>query len=186
MACKYTGSDMRTVGSIIGSSLLIVTCPVSSMEVYRWVDGTGVVHFSDAKPIDEPSLITIELVDSDAPNYDPGEDPYSVLNQARRIHANWVELVGSHRRQRRSTEPAASKHAPDTIQAQRHVSTYLLVPPSVAPAQAQDAAARQRRALEQLDLLGSRSPSINSGAHRERVIRSRDLPGIMWQDRANR
>lgn len=177
---------MRSLAYILGSWLLIVSGAVSGTEIYRWVDADGVVHFSDTKPIDEPSLTTIEIVESDGRDYDPIDDPYSILNQTQRIHDNWVELVGSRRERGRRTVLAEGDRAPDTVRARRRVFTYPLVPARVAPGYDHDAAERQWRALEALELSGPRSPSINSGAHRERVIRSQGLPIVIARDRASR
>lgn len=60
--------------------------PVFSIEVYRWVDENGVVHFSQsAPPGTVPDIETMTLEDSTPPGYDPDEDRYQVAAQAEKM-----------------------------------------------------------------------------------------------------
>jgi hypothetical protein len=62
--------------------------------VYRWTDETGIVHYSQWPP-EHPEVSVekrrIEL--SNAPDYDPCDDPYSVHNQAERIGETWDSIL---------------------------------------------------------------------------------------------
>ncbi len=54
--------------------VLILASPVSSVEIYKWVDDKGVVHFSDTPPPDGPEVIEEEQpppVDSNLPDNSP-------------------------------------------------------------------------------------------------------------------
>ena len=165
-------------------------CAVAG-EIYRWVGDDGVVHYSDTKPRDEERFATLDIPDTRPQDYDPTEDPYSVINQARRLNEAWTELdkARQEREERRleqaqnerSTPPPYDPYAYDPYYYDRgyfYSSSWLGnrgyrgYPggyPGVAGRQ-------QVRAAAELDLVGPRPYSINSGEHRARVFKSQFLP----------
>jgi hypothetical protein len=167
------------LGFVITFTLSVAAESAAATEVYRWVGDDGTVHFSDTPPPDDTVPVhTLELSET-TPDYDPAADPYSILNQARRIHETWMEIEGL--RQQRA--PAATVNAPAPRSSGRY-STYgyasSVIYPSVPPNRPTPfptgIARQQAHALNELDLVGERPYSINSGAHRERVERSQALP----------
>jgi len=154
-------------------------------EIFKWIDAEGVVHYSDTKPHSVESVETLRLDSTNAVDYDPATDPYSVLAQAERIGDAWSET----QLEAQAREPAlpAETYADWGFDpAEPYYSTYapaypvpvylptrpLLRPPRHAP----NAARQQADALQTLAIAPQRPHSINSGAHHTRVQQSRDLP----------
>jgi len=164
---------------LLGFALVIAARPgpVRAAEAFRWIGDDGTVHFSDAPPADDTIEVTrLQLVDS-ATDYDPVTDPYSILNQARRIHETWQDVAA--RRPQRTAPPAATAAADAGRPAPYRVSgglIYPALPPDRPPYRPSGLARQQARALDALDLTGERPYSINAGAHSERVQRSQALP----------
>jgi len=157
----------------------LVAGSASAAEVFHWVDADGKVHFSDTRPADETPVTTIELVDYPRSAYNPAEDPYSILNQASRIHERWVEINGAadeagSSESATATPSAGSASTEPTIR----YGTTLFYParPPVVQRDPSRLARQQQYALDELELSGSQPASINSGAHAERVERSQALP----------
>lgn len=168
---------------------VLISGTAAAGEIYRWHDADGLVHYSDEKPREDVAVTTIEIDASLPADYDPVADPYSIRNQARRLNETWTALAQarSEREQarRQSTQsPAApppyyylgneSYHGPYGY---RYPWPYYPPPIHVRPAHP-GAGRRQLHAMEALELTGPRPPSINSGAHYERVQRSRVLPTL--------
>jgi len=64
----------------------MAAAPVFAIEVYRWVDENGVIHFSQsAPPATVPGVETMTVEDSAPPGYDPDEDRYQVAAQAEKM-----------------------------------------------------------------------------------------------------
>jgi len=64
----------------------MAAAPVFAIEVYRWVDENGVVHFSQsAPPGNDAGVEVIVLEDSRPSGYDPDEDRYQVAAQAEKM-----------------------------------------------------------------------------------------------------
>ena len=175
---------MRLTTSLLTAAALAAawSTAADAAEIYRWVDADGVVHYSDEKPDDEP-FATLQLDDTRPANYDPTEDPYSIINQARRLNETWIELATARqereelRRDQAQPDPSPPPHAYDPYAYGPRVFSYS--PPFVShrgyPIQRPQ---RQIQALEELGLAAPRPHSINSSAHRERVERSEALPAV--------
>ena len=160
----------------------------SASEIYRWVSDDGVVHFSDTRPANRTSVTTLRLRETNAKNYDPSTDPYSILNQAKRISQSWMEHEMA-RREREKEQLEEADNGRPYQQSATYSYTYSytyhppiayfpLVPVRKALRHQPRAARRQLNALEELGLVGQRPHSINSSAHRARVLRSRSLPVV--------
>lgn len=153
----------------------------NASEIYKWVSDDGVVHYSDIRPKDNASITTVQLRELNSEDYDPATDPYSILNQAKRMNESWRERVAA--------KQQADSQSEETVKERLYASPpytpytyytapayYPVVPPPRSWRQNPGAARRQLNALDALDLGNERPESINSGVHRERVLRSQALP----------
>lgn len=77
--------------------------PASADQMFTWTDEAGVVHFSQWAPNHTAGVTTLQTASSNAADYDPGLDPYSIQNQAARMNETWskIEERKAARRQRR-------------------------------------------------------------------------------------
>ena len=163
----------------------ILSTPVSSPspagEVYRWVGEDGVVHYSDTRPDHDVPVTTLEIETAPSADYDPIDDPYSILNQAYRIHQIWLDFEDA-RRARAEERLEAMAYRPTPAPADERYFRYSTYPsyysPWTAPTPGHRPGSRreQLHALDTLDLLGPRPQSINSGIHQTRAARSQLLP----------
>ena len=128
----------------------------------------------------------IEIETAPATRYNAEDDPYSILNQAARIHERWLDLeearqarVEERREAEASRNPPPPDYGYDRYDSYLEYSSYY---PYYAywPANGSDYRPGQGRqqiyAMNTLDLLGPRPASINSGEHQDRVFRSQFLP----------
>jgi hypothetical protein len=77
---------MKAAGILFLLLAGMAAAPVFAIEVYRWVDENGVVHFSQsAPPATVPGVETLTVEDSTPPGYDPDEDRYQVAAQAEKM-----------------------------------------------------------------------------------------------------
>lgn len=69
--------------------LLIATPLAGATQVFTWIDDTGVTHFSETPPPDNPADSRRIDIETPAPRgpYPPGDDFYSVINQAARMES---------------------------------------------------------------------------------------------------
>ncbi|MDX1561357.1 MAG: DUF4124 domain-containing protein [Gammaproteobacteria bacterium] len=159
---------------------LLAALPVFSAgatEIYKWVDDNGVVHYADERPASERSVTTVEIAVA-AERYDPEQDPYSILNQAKRIHQTWLELEALRLERALARQANASSQQSREADRERRYGYDRYVPyyPVVSRRVPARTAERQLAALEQLELTGPRPHSINSRGHDARVARSELLP----------
>jgi len=169
-----------TVAAVLFSSP--VAKPATAAEVYRWVDNEGVVHYSDQRP-EHDAPVTVLEIESSPPSsaYDAVNDPYSILNQAARIHEGWrdLEAVRQARAQERSDAlPHRELPSPPEYDGyfERSSYPYYWALPASSPDYRPGQGRQQIYALHTLDLLGQRPASVNSGPHLDRVERSQFLP----------
>jgi hypothetical protein len=159
----------------------ILASDATAEEIYRWVDADGGVHYSDTRPEHDAPVAVLEIEASPASEYNAADDPYSILNQAARVHQNWLDLeaVRQERVQQRN-EGMANREPlpPQEYDSYLDYSTYPYYAywpagsSDYQPGEARD----QAYALRTLDLIGPRPASINSGEHQDRVFRSQFLP----------
>ena len=155
-------------------------------EIYRWVDDGGTVHYSDTLPEHDAPVTVLEIETSSRPAYNPEDDPYSILNQAARTHARWLDLeaarlarVEARREAAARRDPPPADYRDDDYDSYLEYGTYY---PYYAywPANGSGYRPGQGRqqvyAMDTLNLLGPRPASINSGVHQDRVTRSQFLP----------
>jgi Domain of unknown function (DUF4124) len=174
--------NVRLTVSLLTAGALFSTwnTAATAAEIYRWVGDDGVVHYSDRKPQDD-SFTTIEYVDTTPADYDPLEDPYSIVSQAKRLNDAWIQLARAREakeQQRREEAQSMPQYVPYPVDAytyDRGFSYYLPAYPG-RPGYRRYPARQQAQALYTLDLAGPKPYSINSGEHQERVSRSALLP----------
>ena len=177
-------ATLRFVSSLLGAATLLAAFIASAgaSEIYRWIGADGVVHYSDEKPEHE-SFATLEIAEAEPKEYDPRTDHYSILNQARRLNATWIELSRAREeRQRRRHETLEQNE----VVVQRYDPHYYRPYQPYFAARYFDAGTvltrpdpqRQLQGLQDLDLVAPRAYSINSSAHRARVQRSQALPVV--------
>jgi len=72
-------------------------------EVFTWTDEEGVVNFSQWAPEHTAGVTMLITASSNAADYDPDSDPYSIQNQAVRMNETWskIEKRKAERRERR-------------------------------------------------------------------------------------
>lgn len=162
--------------------MLLTSATVLAGDVYHWVDEDGVAHYSQWPPQEgEQETTRIGLSRSGMGDYDPTEDPYSVLNQAQRIHAFWTQL----RQRREAEQQEKAERVASSIPPYREHDPYIVhrvYAPYYLPVRPDRYRGRKirRNQLRRLDETGyfdARRPySINSSMHRARVQASASIP----------
>lgn len=171
--------------SLIPLAALAVTwaTAANASEIYKWVDEDGVVHYSDTRPENDAPVTTMQLRELNPEDYDTAKDPYSILNQAKRMNESWTRRVAAQEQARSRSQDAGEEGlyaAPGYIPTRYYpaIAYYPVVPPPRAGRSNPRAARQQLNALNDFDLARRRPESINSGVHRDRVLRSRALPVV--------
>ena len=177
------------LGSIAALAISMVAGSASAAEIFKWTDDRGTVHYSDTKPNDNEAFETLRLANTNSADYDPATDPYSIMKQAERIGDAWTETQLESRAQSRAASNNTYDSTYDSYDDWGYADYVESAYPAYAPpiylprrpvlqplAHAPNAARRQANALQTLDIAEQRPHSINSGAHRARVLQSRDLP----------
>ena len=176
---------MRGEKYLSAALLLVVSLaadPAAATEIYQWIDDDGVIHFSDMPPEDSRAVHSLNINASNPADYDPADDPYSIVNQAKRMNEKWSEL--EEEKEKRAEERREAVH-----RAQRYYYApghdgwrYSYWPGYYAPVRPVRPSInqfrsirRQANALKALELSGPRPYSINSGAHAARVASSRNF-----------
>jgi hypothetical protein len=166
------------------SALLLLCFALASgsaaaAEIYHWIDDDGVTHFSDTPPVNGEEARSLHVNPSNPADYDPAHDPYSIVNQAKRMNDKLSALEEEKERRARERREALQNapryHAPryDGWRYSYWPRYYAPVRP-VHPSPNQNRTVRrQANTLEALNLTGPRPYSINSGAHAARVKNSR-------------
>ena len=154
---------------------LLLSTGARAADVFRWVDANGVTHYSDTPPKDGEEVQSLRVNDSNPPGYDPADDPYSIVNQAKRMNEKWSALAKE--KEERAAERQESTryvvhHAPEYHDGWRYSywpGYYAPVQPVRPMPRQLPTIRRQAGALDALKLTGPRPHSINSGAHAARV-----------------
>lgn len=146
--------------------------PAAAADVYRWVDEGGVVHFSQWAPKGEIDDVSTVSVDTSTPtDYDPQDDPYSILNQSERIHELWSDLLAQKDTRRAPEQNAESASSYPDDHYYRPGFHFLSAHPGMFRDRRPSFAQRQQqRVLDEFDRRAiPRSHSINSSVHRARI-----------------
>lgn len=106
-------------------SLLLAAASAGAQEIYRWVDQSGVVHFSDTAPASVGADVsTVFLEETRSPDYDPEEDIYNVAAQAERMQALRVEMAEGREARRERQRDAAQSPAEQDREVVRYGYDY--------------------------------------------------------------
>lgn len=96
---KFLGKLLTRFALTMGAVLTMGMMPpitAAALEVHKWVDPHGVVHYSEAPPpessADMASIETLEISNDYEPVVPPEENYYSIQNQARRLEARRLSL----------------------------------------------------------------------------------------------
>lgn len=161
--------------------------PDAAGQIYRWTDADGRVHLSDSRPSHDADVTIVDVSRPSVSEYDPVADPYSILNQSERMLESWLEITRMRQAEAATREQGKpARAATDGPPVRRPTSWSYYIPVVGSGSDRSRAGRRQIEALEALDLLGPRSPSINSDAHRQRVEASRQLPVVATAGRPGR
>ncbi len=98
---------------ILATLLIAGICANPSLadEVFRWTDDEGVVHFSQWAPKHTSGVTTLNTASSNAADYDPESDPYSIQNQAVRMNETWSKIEERKAERRKRREEAEERMA---------------------------------------------------------------------------
>jgi hypothetical protein len=100
---------MRIVATLLIAG--ICASPSLAGEVFKWTDDEGVVHFSQWAPKHTAGVTTLITASSNAADYDPGSDPYSIKNQAVRMNETWSKIEERKAERRKRREEAEERMA---------------------------------------------------------------------------
>ncbi len=78
---------MRILATLVIAG--ICANPALADQMFTWTDEAGVVHFSQWAPNHTAGVTRLKTASSNAADYDPGSDPYSIQNQAARMNETW-------------------------------------------------------------------------------------------------
>ena len=160
------------------SLLILIGQSGYASEIYTWVDDEGVVHYSDTRPADDTPVETRRLKDTNPPDYDPADDPYSIANQAKRTNDRYAEVEEAREERDEEREKMLALvpyYLPYPYDPYRHHGPGYYYRPSYPgrpvhrPTRQLPTIRRQVRAMDELGLSGARPHSINSSAHHARV-----------------
>ncbi|MBT8078809.1 MAG: DUF4124 domain-containing protein [Gammaproteobacteria bacterium] len=86
-------------------AFFLITTDIGAVEVFRWTDADGVVHYSDEKPAADDAQVThFTITRSNPLDYDPAGDEYSIRNQAARTNEYYRKI--EERREERAKKRA--------------------------------------------------------------------------------
>jgi len=185
-------SPLQKLSTAFILSTAAMAGPAIAAEIYQWIDDEGVVHFSDAKPARREVFKTLYVDVANPPGYEPSEDPYSILNQAKRTNLNWTEFDKERQQRKEESRQRAERYAPRTprrIASDPYYRPAYFYAPLHRRNFARNSFSRQNRQFARLDELGLTAPrtqSINSSAHHARVVRSNDIRTVVSRPQPRR
>jgi hypothetical protein len=100
---------MRIIATLVIAG--ICANPALADQMFTWTDEAGVVHFSQWAPNHTVGVTTLKTASSNAADYDPGSDPYSIQNQAARMNETWSKIEQRKAERKKSREEAQERMA---------------------------------------------------------------------------
>ncbi len=98
---------MRYLGPLYPALFLVLSIGVPTVTqadgLYRWFDNEGQLHFSDRPPVGDYEADRLQVPSFVPPVVSPEQDPYSILNQTRRLQEQ-REAIARERRERLEKE----------------------------------------------------------------------------------
>lgn len=120
MRTRRTALSRIGIACALGTVTSVCVAAGGGVTVHRWVDESGVTHFSDLPPGDETRATVLDIdVGTDRGPDDPTEDYYSVANQWRRLAAE-RDAREARRLERRYVDNLARAAAPTPSREARH------------------------------------------------------------------
>ncbi|HEX2140094.1 MAG TPA: DUF4124 domain-containing protein [Woeseiaceae bacterium] len=110
----------------------------AALEIYKWVDDDGVVHYSESRP-EEPAAAPVEtlhIASTNSPAYDPDDYYWSILNQAERIGEQWSAMQDAKAEQEALARAAVAEQRIEELEMQlaaREAADYLNAQPLYGP-----------------------------------------------------
>ncbi len=105
----WSNRDMRILATLVIAG--ICANPSLADQMFTWTDEAGVVHFSQWAPNHTAGVTTLKTASSNAADYDPGSDPYSIQNQAARMNETWSKIEERRAERRKRREEAEERMA---------------------------------------------------------------------------
>ena len=100
---------MRILATLVIAG--ICANPSLADQMFTWTDEAGVVHFSQWAPNHTADVTTLKTASSNAADYDPESDPYSIQNQAARMNETWSKIEERKAERRKRREEAEERMA---------------------------------------------------------------------------
>jgi len=100
---------MRILATLVIAG--ICANPSLADQMFTWTDEAGVVHFSQWAPNHTVDVTTRKTASSNAADYDPASDPYSIQNQAARMNETWSKIEERKDERRKRREEAEERMA---------------------------------------------------------------------------
>lgn len=105
----WSNRGMRILATLVIAG--ICANPALADQMFTWTDEAGVVHFSQWAPNHTAGVTTLKTASSNAADYDPGSDPYSIQNQAARMNETWSKIEERRAERRKRREEAEERTA---------------------------------------------------------------------------
>jgi Domain of unknown function (DUF4124) len=105
----WSNRGMRIIATLVIAG--ICANPALADQMFTWTDEAGVVHFSQWAPNHTAGVTTLKTASSNAADYDPGSDLYSIQNQAARMNETWSKIEQRRAERKKSREEAQERMA---------------------------------------------------------------------------
>lgn len=112
--------------------------PAAALEIYKWIDADGVVHYSESRP-ERPTATPVEtfrIAATNSPAYDPDDYYWSILNQAERIGEQWSAVQEEKAEEEAEARAAATEARVAELERQlaaRESADYVTARPFYGP-----------------------------------------------------
>jgi Domain of unknown function (DUF4124) len=112
--------------------------PATALEIYKWIDANGVVHYSESHP-ERPTATPVEtfrIASTNSPAYDPDDYYWSILKQAERIGEQWSAIEEERAEDEAESRAAATEARVAELERQlaaRESADYVTARPIYGP-----------------------------------------------------
>lgn len=122
----------------IALAAMLLSGPAAALEIYKWIDANGVVHYSESRP-ERPTATPVEtfrIASTNSPAYDPDDYYWSILNQAERIGEQWSAIREEKAEEEADARAAAAEARIDELERQlaaQDTAEYVSARPFYGP-----------------------------------------------------